>query len=71
MKEIEIEIEDIKLAEMGIEQPIQYRPLRFMESKFVGYWISNTSMIVYIGSEKFICEKCQKNINILESIFNK
>ena len=71
MKEIKIEIENIKLAEMGIDQPIEYRPLRFMESQFVGYWISEFSIVFYIGSQTFNCKNCQKNIDLFESILNK
>lgn len=68
MKEIKIEIENIKLSDMGINQPIEYRTLRFNESKLVGYWISKEAIVVYIGVQTFNCKICQENIDLLDSI---
>ena len=77
MKEVRIEIERTDLAEMGVEQPIRYEPLRFKESAFIGYWISKNAVtnveniIFYLGAQTFMCKYCQKNINIFESILNE
>lgn len=77
MVEIKIEIENIKLSEMGVDQPIRYRSFRFKEDKFLGYWISVNdetfvqTIIFYVGSQTFNCKHCQKNIDIFESILNK
>lgn len=70
MKQINIEIENTKLAELGIDQETEYRPLRFNERHLIGYWISKDAIIVYIGTEQFLCKICQKNIDLLDSILN-
>ena len=76
MIEINIEIENIKLAEMGIDQPIRYRPFRFRKDKFIGYWISVNdetfieTIIFYVGSHTFNCKPSQKNIDLFELILN-
>ena len=74
MREVKIEIVDIKLDDLGIEQEPRYAPFRFNESQFIGYWISNstkddsTVIVFYLGSQTFNCKNCQKNIDIFESI---
>ena len=70
MAEVKIEIESIKLADLGIEQPTRYTPLRFVETKFIGYWINsdNDTIIFYLGAQTFLCRNCKKNIDIFESI---
>jgi hypothetical protein len=52
--------------------------LRFRESALTGYWISSSIenegekvIIFYVGSEKFLCDYTEKNIDILESILVK
>ena len=73
MKEIKIEIVNTQLEEMGINQDATYTPLRFSESHFIGYWISNEgeTLTFYLGMQSFICRNCQKNIELFESILNK
>ena len=71
MKEIRIEIENIKLADLGIDQPIEYRTFRFKESQLVGYWISKEAIVFYIGAQTFNCKICQENIDLLDSILNE
>jgi hypothetical protein len=76
MKEVRIEIENTKLAELGVEQPIKYAPFRFNESQFIGYWVSENeetgikTIIFYTNGQTFNCKYCEKNINIFESILN-
>lgn len=72
MKEIRIEIVNTHLEEMGCDQPIRYATLRFNESHFIGYWISNEgeNLTFYLGSQSFICKNSQKNIDIFESILS-
>lgn len=77
MKEVEIEIVDIKLDELGIDQEPRYAPFRFMESQFIGYWISRSTkddpsvIVFYTGAQTFNCKNIRKNIEIFESILNK
>lgn len=77
MIEIKIEIENIKLAEMGVDQPIRYRPFRFNKDHFIGYWISVNdetfieTIIFYVGSQTFNCKCCQKYIDLFDSILNE
>lgn len=70
MKQIYIEIENTKMAEMGIDQEPVYKPLIFNEKQLVGYWISSDNIIVYIGVQTFLCKICQKNIDLLNQILN-
>ena len=73
MKEVKIEITNPELENLGLEPEIRYAALRFNESQFIGYWISNneTTISFYIGSQCFLCKNCEKNINIFESILNQ
>lgn len=76
MREVNIEIEDRKLNELGIEQLPDYTPFRFKESAFSGYWKTKNLMTkegileFYVGSETFHCKDNQRNIDIFESILN-
>lgn len=73
---VKIEIENIKLAELGIDQPMKYAVLNFNESQFIGYWISINevtfikTIIFYIGSQTFNCEYNDHNIGLFQSILN-
>jgi len=73
MKEVKIEIVNTELQDLGVDQESTYTPLRFAESHFIGYWISNEgeSLTFYLGVQSFLCRNCQKNIEIFESILNK
>ena len=74
MKEVKIQVYNSHLEDdLGIEQETRYVPLRFNESHFIGYWISNQgeTLSFYIGSECFLCKNCQKNIDLFEEILNK
>jgi hypothetical protein len=78
MKQVNIEIEDKELAELGVDQEVRYAPFRFNDSQFIGYWISHYTdetklpvIFFYVGSQTFNCRATQKNIDIFESILNK
>lgn len=70
MREVKIEIEDLKLSELGIDQETKYTPFRFNELHFIGYWFDNDgkSIHFYLGAQQYLCRNCQKNIDIFESI---
>ena len=74
MKEVNIEIEQIELRELGVEQPDQYARLRFNESAFIGYWITvnaetkEEKIIFYVGNQTFLCKKTLYNIELFDSI---
>ena len=76
MRKVRIEIENIQLAEMGVDQPIKYAVLNFNDSQFVGYWISinevtfEKTIIFYIGSQTFNCEYNDHNLGLFTSILN-
>jgi hypothetical protein len=77
MKKIRFEIEEVKLAEMGIDQPIRYAVLYFNPSQLIGYWISTNvitfekTIVFYIGSQTFNSMYCEENIELLNSILNE
>lgn len=73
MKEVRIAIINTQLEELGVDQEDTYVPLRFKESHFIGYWISNEgeTLTFYLGMQSFICRNCPKNIELFESILNK
>lgn len=74
MVEIKIQVENTSLSDLtGGEPEMWYAPLRFNESQFIGYWISNqgTTLSFYLGSQCFLCKNCQKNIDIFEEILNR
>lgn len=70
MKEIDIQIENTELSNLGIDQEDSYTTLYFNESQFIGYWISNTgsSLTFYIGSQCFICDNSKRNKSLFDSI---
>ena len=70
MKEIQIAIVNTQLADLGVDQEDTYVPLRFKESQFIGYWISNEgeSLTFYLGTQSFICKNSRKNVELFESI---
>jgi len=70
MIEVQIETEDIKLADMGIDQPAKFKTLRFKEWYFVGYWVSDEAIVFYVGSQTFTCEVTKHNIDLFESILS-
>ena len=68
---VNIEIEDVHLAELGVEQAARYVPFAFNTNQFVGYWVgSGNQLHAYIGGDIFICKASQKNIDLFESILN-
>ena len=74
MKEVKIQVENTTLSDLtGGESEMWYTPLRFNESHFLGYWISNngTTLSFYLGSQSFLCKNCTKNIELFESILNQ
>lgn len=71
MAQINIEIENIKLAEMEVDQPLRYAPFHFMDSQFCGYWISDNNIVFYVGAQTFNCKNSPYNIGIFESILEK
>jgi len=73
MKEVQIQLENTKLAELGLGSEITYAPLRFNEAHFIGYWINSDgdTITFYLGSQSFLCANTQKNIIIFETIFNQ
>ena len=74
MRKINVQLENCKLADLGIDQTPTYTELRFNEAHFVGYWLSieNEDIITfYLGPQSFICKKSQKNIQLFESILNE
>jgi hypothetical protein len=77
MAQVNIEIENIHLAEMGVDQPILYAPFHFKESAFAGYWISKNqatgveTIIFYVGSQTFNCKNIKYNVELFESILLK
>lgn len=76
MKEIKIEVENGKLADMEVDQPIEYSKFRFNESAFIGYWVATEMgtnreyIIFYIGERTFCCKNTPYNTGIFESILN-
>lgn len=72
MKEVKIQVENTELSDLYGREEYWYMPLRFNESQFIGYWISNqgTTLSFYLGSQCFLCKNCQKNIDLFESILN-
>lgn len=70
MRMIDIEIEDTKLADLGIEQEKTYTNFWFDESKLSGFWFGcdGESIHFYLGSLSFLCENNEKNIKLLKSI---
>jgi hypothetical protein len=73
MVQVKIEIVNTKLEEMDIEQPVRYATLRFNESHFIGYWVSNegANLTFYLGCQSFLCKNCELNIALFESILKK
>lgn len=71
IQELMIEVENRKLSEMDIEQPIQYRPLRFRVRALVGYWVSTEAIVVYVGVQTFNAKITSHNIAMLETILNE
>lgn len=70
MAKVDIEIEDKKLSELGIEQKPTYTPFYFSESHFIGYWFDGGGEVIhfYIGAQDFLCKKIQDNIDLFEAI---
>jgi hypothetical protein len=70
MKEVRIAIVNTELAELGIDQEDTYVPLRFKESQFIGYWVSNEgeSLTFYIGPQSFQCKNTKYNVELFESL---
>lgn len=72
---VNIEIENTRLAKLGIDQPVEYRPLNFNSDHFVGYWINERAestdkyIIFYVGTQTFNCKHCELNIRKLEALF--
>lgn len=73
MREVKIQVENTQLIELGLKSDITYTRLRFNEDQFIGYWKDSAGDTIsfYIGSQCFICNNCQENIDIFESILNK
>lgn len=67
---VKIEIENTKLAELGIDQPIEYRELYFNSDHFVGYWVSDKNIVFYVGTQTFNCKLCELNVDKFEAILN-
>lgn len=73
MKEVQIQLENGKLIDLGLESEVTYAPLRFNESHFVGYWINsddNTIIFYLTGGKPFLCANNSENIAIFETILN-
>jgi hypothetical protein len=70
MKEVQIAIVNTQMANLGIEQEDTFVPLRFKESQFIGYWMSDKgeSLTFYLGPQSFVCQNTQKNVELFESI---
>ncbi len=70
MKVIEIQIEDVKLANLGIDAEPRYAPFTFNEAQFLGYWFDKggETVHVYIGAHDFICENSEANIKLFKSM---
>jgi hypothetical protein len=78
MKEIEFEIIDTKLENLGIEQQSEYTTLKFRESALHAYWICHSVedpneliIKVYIATDCFLCKYTKENIELLNSILNE
>ena len=74
MKEVKIQVENTTLSDLIDSEPeMWYTPLKFNESHFIGYWVSNKgeTLSFYLSSQCFLCKNCQKNIDIFESILNQ
>jgi len=71
MKEVKIQVENTSLSELtGGEPEMWYTPLRFNESHFLGYWVSNKgeTLSFYLGCQSFLCKNTAYNIELFESI---
>lgn len=73
MKEVQIQLENTKLADFGLGSEVTYAPLRFNESHFIGYWINSDgdTITFYLGYQSFLCANTTYNVFIFESILNQ
>jgi len=69
---IQISVIDVKMDDLGIEQPEKFVPFHFNANNFYGYWIVQdehpVEICFYVGGNKFFTSYSAKAVELFESL---